>query len=143
MPLFSSFIQGIFVTIISMKKYLGIYLAALIFIIQLILLPRVGMSWDEPSSFFVGRANLKFWMTGNRAYLNDLRNKQLFADSPFPYIYGEDIYPPFQFLVSSATSYVFAEHLHLMDVPTAHHAGNSLPPLSVLRRCTDWRLRSG
>jgi hypothetical protein len=106
-----------------MKKYLGIYLAVIIFIIQLILLPRVGLSWDEPSSFFVGRANLKFWMTGNRAYLNDLKNKQLFADSPFPYIYGEDIYPPFQFLVSSATSYVFAEKLHLTDVVTAHHAG--------------------
>lgn len=104
-------------------KHLGLYIAILIFIIQLILLPRVGMSWDEPSSFFVGRANLKFWLTGNRAYLNDLKNKQLFADSPFPYIYGEDIYPPFQFLVSSATSYVFAEHLHLLDVPTAHHMG--------------------
>jgi hypothetical protein len=107
-------------------KYLGIYLAALIFVIQLVLLPHVGMSWDEPSSFFMGRANLKFWMTGNRAYLNDLKNKQLFADSPFPYIYGEDIYPPFQFLVSSATSMVLAEKLHVMDVPTAHHLGELL-----------------
>jgi len=104
-------------------KHLGIYLAAVIFVVQLILLPHVGMSWDEPSSFFIGRVNLKFWMTGNRAYLNDIKNKKLFADSPFPYIYGEDIYPPFQFLVSSAISYVFAEKLHLTDVITAHHAG--------------------
>jgi hypothetical protein len=104
-------------------KYIGVYIAALVFVIQLILLPRVGMSWDEPSSFFIGRANLKFWMTGNRAYLNDIKNKELFADSPFPYIFGEDIYPPFQFLVSSAVSRVFAEKLHVLDVPTAHHAG--------------------
>jgi hypothetical protein len=111
------------ITRINMKKHLGLYLAGFIFILQLVLLPRVGMSWDEPSSFFVGRANLKFWMTGNRAYLNDLQNKKLFTDSPFPYIFGEDIYPPFQFLVSSATSYVLAEKMHLMNIVTAHHLG--------------------
>jgi len=104
-------------------KHIGIVLALLVLIVQAILLPRVGMSWDEPSSFFVGRANLKFWMTGNRAYLNDLQNKELFKDSPIPYIYGEDIYPPFMFTISSAISYVFAEKLHLMGVYDAHHLG--------------------
>ena len=43
--------------------------------------------------------------------------------SPFQYIYGEDIYPPFPFLVSSAVSYVFAEKFPVMDVYTAHHMG--------------------
>ena len=102
---------------------MGVYLAVLVFTIQAILLPRVGLSWDEPSSFFVGRSNLKFWLTGNRAYLTDIKNKKLFTDSPFPYIYGEDTYPPFPFLVASATSYIFAENLHLVNVIVAHHLG--------------------
>jgi hypothetical protein len=71
----------------------------------------------------MGRANLKFWMTGNRAYIDDFKNPKLFTDSPFQYIYGEDIYPPFPFLFSSAVSYVSAEKLHLTDIYSAHHIG--------------------
>ena len=104
-------------------KHIGVFLAIIVFVIQAFLLPHVGMSWDEPSSFFMGRANLKFWLTGSRAYLNDIKNKTLFADSPIPYIFGEDIYPPFPFLVASAFSYIFAEKLHLMQVFDAHHLG--------------------
>jgi hypothetical protein len=102
---------------------LGIGIALGVFCLQLILLPRVGMSWDEPASFFIGRANLKFWLTGNRAYIDDIQNPSLFRDSPIQYIYGEDVYPPFPFLVSSMTSFVLAEKLHLVDVFTAHHMG--------------------
>lgn len=106
-----------------MKKYIGVFLAIIVFGVQLALLPRTGLTWDEPSSFFFGRANLKFWLTGNRQYLTDLRNPKLFADSPFPYIYGEDTYPPFPFVVSSAFSWVLAEHLHVFPVIVAHHLG--------------------
>ncbi len=104
-------------------KHIGFILAISVFIFQAMMVPLVGMSWDEPSSFFMGRANLKFWMTGNRAYLNDLRNKTLFADSPIQYIYGEDLYPPFAFLVSSFTSFVLAEKTHILSVWDAHHVG--------------------
>jgi hypothetical protein len=106
-----------------MKKHIGVLLAVAVFLIQAVLLPHVGASWDEPSSFFMGRANLKFWLMGNRAYLNDFKSKTLFTDSPIPYIYGEDLYPPFPFLVASAFSYVFAEKLHVMQVVDAHHLG--------------------
>jgi hypothetical protein len=103
--------------------HLGIVIALSVFIVQALLLPRIGMSWDEPASFFIGRANLKFWTTGNRAYVDDIKNKELFRDSPIQYIYGEDIYPPVPFLLPSAVSAVFAETLHIMDVYTAHHLG--------------------
>jgi uncharacterized membrane protein len=110
----------------DMKKHIGIIIALCVFAVQAVLVPKVGMSWDEPASFFIGRVNLKFWMTGNRQYLNDIKNKELYADSPFPYIYGEDIYPPFPFLVSSAVSYVFAEKLKLIGIYDAHHIGEVL-----------------
>lgn len=107
----------------TVKKYIGLFLAIIVFGIQLMLIPGAGLTWDEPSSFFFGRANLDFWLTGNRAYLNDFKSKTLFTDSPFFYLYGEDLYPPFPFVVSSAFSWVLAEHLHLLPVIDAHHLG--------------------
>ena len=103
-----------------MKKYIGVLLAILVFCVQLMLIHGAGLTWDEPSSFFFGRANLKFWLTGNRAYLNDIKSKTLYADSPFFYLFGEDVYPPFPFVVASSFSYVFAEHLHLLTFLDAH-----------------------
>lgn len=105
-----------------MKKF-AVWLAVGIFIIQCILVTRVGMSWDEPASFFIGRANLKFWLSGDRRYVTDIQNKELFRDSPIKYIYGEDVYPPFPFLIASLTSYIFAEKLPLLNVFDAHHMG--------------------
>lgn len=106
-----------------MKKYLGIIIALGVCIIQLVLLPRAGITWDEPLGFFVGRANLKFWLTGNRQYLTDSTNPKLFADSPIQYVDGAQMYPPFPALVASVTSYILAEKNHLMDVWDAHHLG--------------------
>ena len=105
------------------KRHLGLIIALTLFILQASLIPQSGMTWDEPSSFFFGRANLKFWLTGNRAYLTDLKNPVLFADSPFKYIYGEDVYPPVPFVIASATSLVLAENLKLISVIDAHHLG--------------------
>lgn len=106
-----------------MKRNIGLYIALFIFAIQLVMLPYAGMTWDEPASFFMGRANLNFWLTGNQRYLTDLQNRKLFADSPFYFVSGEELYPPFPFLVSSAASLVFAEHMHVMNFITAHHLG--------------------
>ncbi len=109
-----------------MKKYIGIFLAIIVFGVQLMLIHGAGLTWDEPSSFFFGRANIKFWLTGNRAYLNDFKSKTLFTDSPFFYLFGEDVYPPFPFVVASGFSWIFAEHLHLLPVIDAHHMGEVL-----------------
>lgn len=107
----------------GMKKYFGIGIATLLFVLQAMLLPRTGMTWDEPSSFFFGRANLKFWMTGDRRYVTDFKNKALFKNDPIQYIYGEDVYPPFPFLVASTFSYVLSEKLHILNTIDAHHLG--------------------
>jgi hypothetical protein len=115
--------------------HFGLVLALVVFSLQLFLLPSAGMSWDEPASFFIGRANLKYWLSGNRAYIDDIKNKALFTDSPIQYVYGEDIYPPFPFLVSSTMSYIFAEQFHLMNVLTAHHLGEL-----ILGVCGVWAL---
>ena len=106
-----------------MKKYLGVGIALGVFIVQFMLLPHTGMTWDEPLGFFMGRANLKFWLTGNRQYLEDVTNPQLFVDSPIQYVGGAQMYPPFPALVASATSYILAETNQLMDVWDAHHLG--------------------
>lgn len=105
------------------KKIKGIFIAVFIFVIQVLLIPKTGMTWDEPSSFFFGRANLKFWLTGNRAYIEDIKNPELFKDDPFKYIYGEDLYPPLPYLFFSATSMLLSEKLHLMNSIDAHHLG--------------------
>ena len=81
-----------------MKRYTGVLIAIVVFVIQSVLSLRVGASWDEPASFFVGQANLKFWETGNRAYLNPQKNKDLLAKSPIKYNNGEIIYRPFPLL---------------------------------------------
>src|SRR3989344_4793339 len=105
------------------KRHLGLIIALTLFILQASLIPQSGMTWDEPSSFFFGRANLKFWLTGNRAYLTDLKNPVLFEDSPFKYIYGEDIYPPTSFVIESLSSYILSERLHMLSSINAHHIG--------------------
>jgi len=108
-----------------MKKYIGIIITVIYFVVQAISLPHVGMTWDEPSSFFFGRASLHFYQTGDRGYLNDANYKdpKRFGKDPFQYIYGEDVYPPFPFIIASLTSSIFAEKLHLMNPITAHHLG--------------------
>lgn len=106
-----------------MKLPVGILIGITVFILQAMALPHAGMTWDEPSSFFFGRANIRFWQTGDRSYLTDFKNPELFKNEPFQYIYGEDIYPPFSFLVSSATSLILSERLGLMSVIDAHHLG--------------------
>lgn len=107
-------------------SHLGFFLAFTVLLVQLIILPAAGMTWDEPSSFFFGRANLRFWQTFNRAYIDDFKNPELFQGEPFEYIYGEDVYPPFSFLVASAVSLVLAETFQLMSVIDAHHLGQML-----------------
>jgi hypothetical protein len=109
-----------------MKKYIGIFLAIIVFGVQLMLIHGAGLTWDEPSSFFFGRANLNFWLTGNRTYLTDIKSKTLFTNEPFFYLYGEDVYPPFPFVVASAFSWIFAEHLHVLSIIDAHHMGEVL-----------------
>lgn len=109
-----------------MKKYIGLYIAIIVFCTQLMLVHGAGLTWDEPSNFFFGRANLNFWLTGNRAYLTDIKSKILFTNSPFFYLYGADVYPPFPSVVSSAFSWLFAEHTHLLPVIDAHHMGEVL-----------------
>lgn len=106
-----------------MKKYIGIIIAIGIFIFQSFLVHGAGMTWDEPASFFVGQQNLKFWLTGNRAYVDNLKDPALFPNGPFPYTYGEDLYPPVQFVVSAAFSKIFSEKLHMLSVIDANHIG--------------------
>ncbi|MCX6793613.1 MAG: glycosyltransferase family 39 protein [Candidatus Gottesmanbacteria bacterium] len=106
-----------------MKKFIGIFLAVIVFGVQLMLIPGAGLTWDEPSSFFFGRSNINYWLTGNRAYLTDFKSKTLFTDEPFFYLFGEDVYPTFPFVVASGFSWIFAEHLHLLPVIDAHHMG--------------------
>ncbi len=106
-----------------MKRHVGIIIALLVFFVQFALLPGAGMTWDEPASFFIGRMNLQFWQTGDWANLIDYINKERFATSPFVYVYGEEYYPPFSFLITSATSYIASERLNLMHFIDAHHMG--------------------
>jgi hypothetical protein len=106
-----------------MKRQIGIFIALLIFFIQFALIPGASLTWDEPASFFVGRMNLQFWQTGDYANLIDHTNKDRFATSPFTFVKGEEWYPPFPFLVSSAVSYIFAEQLNVMHFIDAHHLG--------------------
>lgn len=105
------------------KKFPGLTIALCVFFVQLLLLPSAGMTWDEPSSFFFGRANLRFWQTLDRKYIEDFKNPELFKGEPFEYIYGEDLYPPFSFLISSAASLVLAEQLKIINYIDAHHLG--------------------
>src|SRR5471030_1132747 len=105
------------------KWHIGIFIAVIVFLLQAIAVPHVGMTWDEPASFFIGRANLKFWLTRDRTYLTDLKNPQKFVGDPFQYVYGEELYPPFPFVIASGTSYIFSEHLHLLNFIDAHHIG--------------------
>lgn len=104
----------------------GIILTLLLLVVQIALLPQTGMTWDEPASWFIGRANLKFWQTGNRKYLEDVRNPALFAGDPIHFIYGEELYPPVAFVLQSAASYILAEKLQLISVIDAHHLGEVL-----------------
>lgn len=106
-----------------MKRHLGIIIAALVFFVQFALIPGAGMTWDEPASFFIGRMNLQFWQTGDYANLIDYTNTERFGTSPFAFVRGEEFYPPFPFLISSAISYMFAETLHVMSFINAHHLG--------------------
>ncbi len=105
-------------------------LALLVFVLQLRALPSAGMTWDEPSVFLIGRANLKFWMTGNRQYINDLHDKTLYADHPMVYMYGAEFYPPFSYVLGAAFSYVLAERMQVMPVIDAYHLAGLL--LSVI-----------
>jgi hypothetical protein len=82
------------------------------------------MTWDEPSSFFFGRTPLHFYLSGgDRTYVTDARYKDasLFGQDPFQYIYGEDVYPPFPFIVASKMSMLLAEKVPLMSSEVAHH----------------------
>ncbi len=94
-----------------------------VFCIQAWLLPDTGMTWDEPASWFVGRANLRFWQTGNRGYIDNLKNPELFVKEPIHYIYGEDLYPPFAFVIQSFFSETLAEKLSWLNIIDAHHLG--------------------
>ncbi len=108
-----------------MKKYLGLLIIFIYILFQVVSLPHVGMTWDEPSSFFFGRASLHFYETGDRGYLQDSewKNPQRFGKDPLQYIYGEDVYPPFPFIIASLSSSILSEHLHLLNPITAHHLG--------------------
>ena len=110
---------------VHMKRRTGLIVIFIYFIIQACSLPFVGMTWDEPSSFFFGRTALHFYLTGNRAYVTDANyaDPKLFGNDPFGYIFGEDVYPPFPFVIASITSAIFAETLHIMSPLTAHHLG--------------------
>jgi hypothetical protein len=109
----------------KIKKHAGLIIIGLYVFLQALSLPHVGMTWDEPSSFFFGRATLKFYLTGDRGYLteSEWKNPERFKDDPFQYIYGEDVYPPFPFVVGSTLSFIFAEQLGLLSVESAHHLG--------------------
>ncbi len=109
-----------------MKKYIGIILAIVIFVTQLSLVRGVGMTWDEPASFFIGRMNLQFWQTLDWTNVIDYLNTKRFASSPMYFVSGEELYPPFPFLVSSAASYILAERTNIMDSISAHHVGEIL-----------------
>lgn len=107
-----------------MKRLLpGIIIAAAVFILQIVALPKAGMTWDEPSVFLIGRSNLKFWTSFDRRYLNQLRNETLWQDNPMYYMYGAEHYPPFSYVISSAASAVLSETLGIMGVVDAHHVG--------------------
>jgi len=110
--------------IMFLKKYWGILAIGLFFVLQALSLPSVGMTWDEPSSFFFGRTPIHFYLSGgNREYVTDANYKDpnLFSRDPFQYIYGEDVYPPFPFIVASKISLLFAEKIPLMSSEVAHH----------------------
>lgn len=109
----------------KINKYPGVLLTVVFLFSQLLVLPSVGMTWDEPSSFFFGRAMIRYYQTGDRGYLTDSEywNAERFSREPFQYIYGEDVYPPFPFIVASLTSLVFAENVGLLSSPVAHHLG--------------------
>ncbi|MCX8009406.1 MAG: glycosyltransferase family 39 protein, partial [Patescibacteria group bacterium] len=108
-----------------MKKRYGLLAILVYFLFQLFILPYVGMTWDEPSSFFFGRATLRFYLTGDRGYVteSEWKNSERFGNEPFQYIYGEDVYPPFPFVIASLFSLIFSENFHLMSTETAHHLG--------------------
>jgi hypothetical protein len=118
---------------ISKKPYFFPVLLLVIYLgYQVLSIPHTGMTWDEPSSFFFGRANERFWQTRNSDYIEKYNDKELFQYEPIQFIWGEHIYPPFALMMFAITSSVFAETIPLFSVVDAHHLGEilfSLPGL--------------
>jgi len=104
-------------------RYTGLFIGLCVFVFQAMVLPRVGMTWDEPSDYLIGRANMKFWQTGDRKYLDEVNNPAFHTNEPMVYTYGAQYYPPFSFTFASFVSHIISEWLHLVTLIDGYHLG--------------------
>jgi hypothetical protein len=106
-----------------MKKHWGIILLSLYVVFQLIALPHVGFTWDEPSIYFIGKRNRDFWQrfpssipTGPD-YSIDVQP----TDGKLRLVWGAKYYPPLMPTLASFSELIFTEKLHIADFVTGYH----------------------
>ena len=115
-----------------MSRYTGFFIGLCVLLFQAMVLPRVGMTWDEPSDYLMGRANMKFWQSFDRRYIDEVNNPILHTNDPMVYAYGAQYYPPFSFTFASFVSHVISEWLHLTTLIDGYHlSGVMLGALGV------------
>jgi hypothetical protein len=106
------------------NKFIVPLVFLLYFLIQFILVLRVGFTWDEPSILFIGKRNYDFWISGNWQYGPDYRPIAKSTDGPLRMVYGAKYYPPLLPTVAVTLHELFYTKLHLLpSVPAYHFAG--------------------
>ncbi len=106
-----------------MKQYVGVYIAVGFFILQIFLAGGAGASWDEPQNFFNGKKTLRFFQTGNRAYVETWGDTTLFKGDHMSYLYADAHYPPGAGLISAIFSYILSDYLHVTGWIHGFHIG--------------------
>jgi hypothetical protein len=113
-------------SLLERSWFLPLLICLIVVVYQAFLIPRTGMTWDEPSSFFFGQANVRFWQTLDSRYVQDFKNPALFSSDPIQYIYGEDVYPPFALMMFSWVAYLLSQSTGLISLFHAYHLGEVL-----------------
>ena len=106
-----------------MKNYIGIIIAIGFFVVQSFLARGTGMSWDEPQNFFNGRKTLKFFLSGDRRYVDTWGDAKLFDGDHMAYLYADAHYPPGAGFIGSVFSSVLSDYLHLVSWIDGYHIG--------------------
>lgn len=104
-----------------MKKRTGIILIILYGIIQLLTLPHVGFTWDEPSIYFIGKRNRDFWQTFQVGKIPDYSQPIQAGDGKLRLVWGAMYYPPLIPTLASFTSGVVTDTLHIASFVTGYH----------------------
>lgn len=116
-----------------MKRKIAPVVFLLYFIVQFILLLRVGFTWDEPSILFIGKRNLDFWVSGQWSKGPDYSIAVKPSDGLLRLVWGAKYYPPFLPTIAVALHEIFSTTLHLIpSIPGYHLAGFIIGFLGVV-----------